>query len=187
MKKLIALTLLGTMVFSMPVMAKDYEPPVAVYLESSSNIGDPDVTVAAIEEDKLVGEYMNNAVTGTWLLEHVIPVAQGGDVIVDGVQTDLTFNVLKANADYSGTAIKFADSLGGKVLNVVTVKTPVTLGFSVANVNFYTPGITEGQNVKVYKYNKGEWVEFNVTEVREDHVVVDMTSGGVIAFIEVAQ
>jgi len=186
MKRLIALTLLGTMIFSVPVMAKDYEPPVAVYLESSSNVGDPSITVAAIEEDKLVGEYMNNAVTGTWLLENVIPVAQGGDVIVDGVQTDLTF-VLKADADHSGAAIKFAENMGGKVLNVVTVKNPVTLGFSVANVNFYTPGITDGQNVKVYKYNKGEWVEFNVTEVREDHVVVDMTSGGVIAFIEVAQ
>ena len=70
MKKLIALTLLGTMVFSMPVMAKDYEPPVAVYLEASSNIGDPDVTVAAIEEDKLVGEYMNNAVTRMLFLLH---------------------------------------------------------------------------------------------------------------------
>lgn len=187
MKRLLALTLLGTMIFSVPVMAQDYEPPVAVYLESSSNVGDPSITVAAIEEDKLVGEYMNNAVTGTWLLENVIPVGQGGDVIVDGVQTDLTFSVLKADADHSGVAKKFAGTLGGKVLNVVTVKTPVTLGFSVANVNFYTPGITAGQNVKVYKYNKGEWVEFNVTEVREDHVVVDMTSGGVIAFIEVAQ
>ena len=187
MKKLIALTLLGIMAFSMPVMAQDYEPPVAVYLEDSSNVGDPAITVAVIEEDKLVGEYMNNAVTGTWLLEDVVPVAQGGDVIVDGVQTDLTFSVLKADADHSGVAQKFAETLGGKVLNVVTVKNPVTLSFNVANVNFYTPGITAGQNVKVYKYNKGEWVEFNVTEVREDHVVVDMTSGGVIAFIEVAQ
>lgn len=122
MKKLIALTLLGTMIFSVPVMAKDYEPPVAVYLESSSNVGDPSITVAAIEEDKLVGEYMNNAVTGTWLLENVIPVAQGGDVIVDGVQTDLTFNVLKADADHSGAAIKFAENMGGKVLNVVRVQ-----------------------------------------------------------------
>ena len=71
----------------MPVMAKDYDPPVAVYLEDSSNVGDPSITVAAIEEDKLVEEYMNNAVTGTWLLEDSVPVAQGGDVIVDGRQT----------------------------------------------------------------------------------------------------
>ena len=186
MKKLIALTLLGTMVFSMPVMAKDYEPPVAVYLESSSNIGDPDVTVAAIEEDKLVGEYMNNAVTGTWLLENVIPVAQGGDVIVDGQMTNLTFSVLKAGADHSGAAQKFADTMGGKVLNVVTVKGPATLKYSVANVNFYTPGIVSGQNIKVYTYTNGSWVENTVTEVREDHVVVDMTANGVLAFIEVA-
>ena len=50
MKKILALTLIGTMLFSMPVMAKDYEPPKAVYLEDSSNVGDPNITVAAIEE-----------------------------------------------------------------------------------------------------------------------------------------
>lgn len=111
------------MIFSMPVMAKDYEPPKAVYLESSSDIGDPDVTIAAIEEDKLVSEYMNNVVTGTWLLEDVIPVGQGGDVIVDGEKTNLTFSVLKAGADHVGVAKKFADTLGGKVLNVVTTST----------------------------------------------------------------
>ena len=71
--------------------------------------------------------------------------------------------------------------------NAFILDVPANLKWASANVNFYTPGITEGQNVKVYKYNKGEWVEFNVTEVREDHVVVDMTSGVVIAFIEVAQ
>lgn len=187
MKKFLALTLVGAMVFSMPVMAKDYEPPVAVYLEASSDVGNPSITVAAIEEDKLVEEYMNNAVTGTWLLEEVVPVAQGGDVIVDGRQTDITFSVLKAGADYSGSAQKFADTIGGKVLNVVTVKGPATLGYSVANVNFYTPGIVDGQNVKVYAYANGSWVEDKVTEVRKDHVVVDMTANGVLAFVEVAQ
>ena len=187
MKKILALTLIGTMLFSMPVMAKDYEPPKAVYLEDSSNVGDPNITVAAIEEDKLVGEYMNNAVTGTWLLEDSIPVAQGGDVVVDGQATNLTFSVLKANADYSGVAQKFAATLGGKVLNVVTVKGPAPLKYSVANVNFYMPGIVAGQNVKAYRYADGTWVEQNVTEVREDHVVVDMTGNGVLAFVEVAQ
>ena len=97
MKKILALTLIGTMLFSMPVMAKDYEPPKAVYLEDSSNVGDPSITVAAIEEDKLVAEYMNNAVTGTWLLEDAITIGQGGDVIVDGQMTNLTFSVCKYN------------------------------------------------------------------------------------------
>ena len=186
MKKILALTLIGTMLFSMPVMAKDYEPPKAVYLEDSSNVGDPSITVAAIEEDKLVAEYMNNAVTGTWLLEDAITIGQGGDVIVDGQMTNLTFSVLKAGADHSGAAQKFANTMGGKVLNVVTVRGPATLKYSVANVNFYTPGIVSGQNIKVYTYTNGSWVENTVTEVREDHVVVDMTANGVLAFIEVA-
>ena len=72
------------------------------------------------------------------------------------------------------------------MLNVVTVKGPATLKYSVANVNFYTPGIVSGQNIKVYTYSNGSWVENTVTEVREDHVVVDMTANGVLAFIEVA-
>ena len=209
-----SLVLAGCMAFSMTAMAKEVGAPVADYelakpaevtecyfwvdengdiIDHAFDIYSKDpVTVmpssivnGAISEDKQIGEYMNNAVTGIWAMEEVVPVAQGGDVIVDGVQTDLTFNVLKANADYSGTAIKFADSLGGKVLNVVTVKTPVTLGFSVANVNFYTPGITEGQNVKVYTFSADSWTECNVTEVRDDHVVVDITSEGILAFIEV--
>ena len=45
MKKLIALTLAGAMIFSMPVMAKEGVgapgAPVAVYLEADSDIGVP--------------------------------------------------------------------------------------------------------------------------------------------------
>ncbi len=40
-----------------------------------------------------------------------------------------------------------------------------------------------------YAYSEGDddiWNELNVTEVREDHVVVDIpNNGGVIAFVEV--
>ena len=95
MKKVVLLSLAATLVFAVPVMAKEAGSPVAVYLEDSSNVGDPNVTTAAIEEAKLVGEYMNNAVTGIWAMDKVIPVAQGGGVVVDGVKTNLTFSVLK--------------------------------------------------------------------------------------------
>ena len=47
-------------------------------------------------------------------MEKVVPVGQGGGVIVDGKQTDLTFSVLKAGADHSGVAQKFAQTLGGQ-------------------------------------------------------------------------
>ncbi len=155
-------------------------------LEDSSNVGDPDITVAAIEEDKLVGEYMNNAVMGIWAMDKVTPVAQGGGVIVDGVATNLTFSVLKPELSRVYSAKELASGLGGCVLNVVKIKTPAELRFNVANVNFYTPGIMAGQNVKVFRFAEDTgWTEFHVSQVRQDHVVVDMTAGGILAFIEV--
>ena len=54
-------------------------------------------------------------------------------------------------------------------------------------MNFYLKGIKNGQNVKVYQLVDGVWVELNITEVRDDHVVVDMTSLGTLAFIEVPE
>lgn len=191
MKKVVLAALAATLVFSVPVMAKEVGAPVAVYLEDSSNVGDPNITCAAIEEDKLVGEYMNNAVTGIWAMDKVIPVAQGGGVVVDGVKTNLTFSVLKPELRRVYTIKDAAATVGGTVLNVVKVGIPANLRFESANVNFYTPGIVDGQNVKVfqYAYSEGDddiWNELNVTEVREDHVVVDIpNNGGVIAFVEV--
>ncbi len=183
MKKFIALTLFGAMIFSMPVMAKEVGAPVAVYLESASDIGDPAVTVAAIEEDKLVDEYIANAITGIWAMDEVVPVAQGGEVTLDGNKSNVTFCLQKPELARVYSAKDFAPTIGGKLLNVVKIDTHV--GFGTANVNFYVPGVTAGQNVKVYQYTDAGWVALNVTEVREDHVVADMTSCGVFAFIEV--
>ena len=91
--------------------------------------------------------------------------------------------------------LAFAATLGGSVLNVVKVDVPANLKWASANVNFYTPGIVTGQNVKapltmlegrtvagsleqtlfkVYTYADDTWTECNVTEVRDDHVVVDI-------------
>ena len=191
MKKIVLSALAATMVFSVPVMAKEVGAPVAVYLEDSSDVGDPDITNAAIREDKLVGEYMNNAVTGIWAMDKVIPVAQGGGVVVDGVKTNLTFSVLKPELRRVYTAKNAASTIGGRVLNVVKIGVPANFRFTTANVNFYTPGIVSGQHIKVFQFSHSEgendiWNELNVTEVREDHVVADIPgNGGVIAFVEV--
>ena len=181
--KLVSLALVGAMVFSTPVMAKEVGAPVAVYLEEPSDIGVPAITVQAINEDKLVHEYMANAVTGIWDMVSVIPVAQGGDVILDGQKSNVTFPVLKPELSRVYSAKDLAASLGGSVLNVVKVETHV--GFGVANVNFYMPGITGAENIHVYTYNESTntWVEVTVTEKRADHVVVNLTGTGVLAFI----
>ncbi len=203
------------MLFSMTAMAKEVGAPVADYelaapaeitgywywVDRNGKIVDlawidyskdpvtvmpSEIVNAAVDQDKMVGEYMNNAVTGIWAMDKVVPVAQGGGVIVDDNATNLTFSVLKPELSRVYSAKDFAATLNGTLLNVVKVGVPANFGFDVANVNFYTPGITAEQNVKVYQYNDDDvWTECNVTEVREDHVVVDVTSAGIIAFIEV--
>lgn len=181
--KTVSLALAGAMVFSTPVMAKEVGAPTAVYMDSASNVGEPSITVSAIAEDKLVDEYMANAVTGIWAMDKVTPVAQGGKVILDGKQTNVTFPVLKPELSRVYSAKDYAASLGGSVLNVVKIETHV--GFGVANVNFYMPGITGAENIHVYAYSESTntWSKLNVTEKRADHVAVDMTGTGVLAFI----
>lgn len=209
-----SLVLAGCMAFSMTAMAKEVGTPVADYelakpaevtecyfwvdengdiIDHAFDIYSKDpVTVmpssivnGAISEDKQIDEYMNNAVTGIWAMDKVVPVAQGGKVIVDGVESNMTFSVLKPELSRVYSAKDFAATLGGSVLNVVKVDVPANLKWASANVNFYTPGIVTGQNVKVYTFSADSWTECNVTEVRDDHVVVDITSEGILAFIEV--
>ena len=113
--KLVSLTLVGAMVFSTPVMAKEVGAPVAVYLEEPSDIGVPAITVRAIDEDKMVDEYMANAVTGIWAMDSVVSVAQGGDVILDGQKSNVTFPVLKPELSRVYSAKDLAASLSDYV------------------------------------------------------------------------
>lgn len=181
--KAVSLALAGAMVFSTPVMAKEVGAPVAVYLEDSSDVGEPSITAAAIAEDKSVDEYMANAVTGIWAMDQVTPVAQGGNVILDGQQTNVTFPVQKPELSRVYSAKDYAASIGGNVLNVVKIETHVS--FDIANVNFYMPGITGQENIHVYAYSESTstWSELTVTEKRTDHVIVNMTGTGTLAFI----
>ena len=137
---------------------------------------------AALAEAKTVGEYMNNAVTRLPGLENVTPLGQGGHVIINGVPGNQTFSVLKPHYAYVNFAKTLAGGVGGRVLNVAEIKASVP--FDTAIVNFYAEGVKAGQNIKVYQYRDEAWVEIEVTEIREDHVVVNMTSLGTLAFIE---
>ncbi|MEZ3505557.1 MAG: hypothetical protein K1W10_01095 [Lachnospiraceae bacterium] len=193
MKKMLALTLAGAMALSMPVLAAtsptadsystaDAPSASAVSAVTASSVSQS-VAKAASDENKTVGEYMNNAVTTVPGLEKVLPLGQGGHVIINGVPSNQTFSVLKPTRDNVDSAKKYAASLSGTVLNVAQVKASIT-GFHTARVNFYLKGIKAGQNIKVYQLVDGEWVELSIAEIREDHVVVDMTSLGTLAFME---
>lgn len=177
MKKLIAIALAGVMVFSLPVMATE-SPSAAAVVSSSAS------AFAAAEEGKTVGEYLNNAVVEVAGLESVTPVGQGGHVIINGAPSNVTFMVDKPDAAAVKSAKAEAALLGGKVLNVVSINSIVGK-FKTARVNYYLEGIKAGQNIKVYQLVKSSWVELTVAEIREDHVVVDMTSLGTLMFVEV--
>lgn len=199
MKKGFALVMAGAMMVSRPVMAATNTETATVVSQAVSVSAAPRILFAdvssdgrssietmlasaAMAEDKTVGEYMNNAVTRLPGLENVTPLGQGGHVIINGVPGNQTFSVLKPHYAYVTFAKTLADGVGGRVLNVAEIKASVP--FDTATVNFYAEGVKAGQNIKVYQYRDEAWVEIEVTEIREDHVVVNMTSLGTLAFIE---
>ncbi len=199
MKKGFALFMAGAMMVSRPVMAATNTETAAMVSQAVSVSAAPRILFAdvssdgrssietmlasaAMAEDKTVGEYMNNAVTRLPGLENVTPLGQGGHVIINGVPGNQTFSVLKPHYAYVTFAKTLADGVGGRVLNVAEIKASVP--FDTATVNFYAEGVKAGQNIKVYQYRDEAWVEIEVTEIREDHVVVNMTSLGTLAFIE---
>lgn len=187
MKKLIALALAGAMAFSLPVMAAGSPSAAAVVASTTPETVDgvpAAVATAAASEGKTVGEYMNNAVVSVPGLEEAAPLAQGGHIILNGAPSNVTFNLGKPAATAVKAAKEQAATLGGKVLNVVSVKSSIGK-FSTARVNYYMKGIKAGQVIKVYQLVNGSWVELTVAEIREDHVVVDMTSLGTLAFVEI--
>ncbi len=199
MKKGFALFMAGAMMVSRPVMAATNTETAAMVSQAVSVSVAPRILFAdvssdgrssietmlasaAMAEDKTVGEYMNNAVTRLPGLENVTPLGQGGHVIINGVPGNQTFSVLKPHYAYVTFAKTLAGGVGGRVLNVAEIKASVP--FDTAIVNFYAEGVKAGQNIKVYQYRDEAWVEIEVTEIREDHVVVNMTSLGTLAFIE---
>lgn len=190
MKKVIALALAGAMLCALPVCAAT-SPTAAVVATTVSASSSEDASApaavreAAVAQGKSVGEYVNNAVVEVPGLSEVIPMGQGGHVIINGAPSNVIFFLLKPSAANVALAKSQAAALGGKVLNVVTTTSQVVGKFSTAQVNFYAKGVKAGQLIKVYQLVNGEWVELTVAEIREDHVVVNMTSHGTLAFIEV--
>lgn len=190
MKKMIALALAGVMLCALPVCAATSPSAAAVVATTVSSSSEDNSVPAAVREEaaaqgKSVAEYVNNAVVKVPGLSEVTPMGQGGHVIINGAPSNVTFFLLKPTAAIVAQAKTQASALGGKVLNVVTTTSQVVGKFSTAKVNFYAKGVKAGQLIKVYQLVNGEWVELTVAEIREDHVVVDMTSHGTLAFIEV--
>ena len=130
----------------------------------------------AAAEHKSAGEYNNNAVVTTPGIEKAVPVAQGGNLVIDGQVTGATATISKVSTVYVDSV---RASQAGTVLNVVDVAYPA----AEATINFYMPGVAAGANVAAVQYVDGAWVNVDVVAVNADHVVLNMKGDGVVAFI----
>lgn len=126
--------------------------------------------------NKTAGEYYNNAVLSTPGIEEATPVAQGGNLVVNGQVTNMTASIAKVTGAYVAS-VRAAQV--GTVLNVVNVQFPAT----AAVINFYMPGVADGANIAAVQYTNGAWVDVEVVEARADHVVLNLQRPGVVAFI----
>lgn len=110
-------------------------------------------------------------------------VAQGGHVEINGGRSNVTFVLGVPDGGTLTSANTLAANVKGSLLNCVTVSSSV--GFRTARVNFYMPGVVAGDTIAVYQVQNGKWVQLPTAEIRKDHVVVDMTRYGTVAFIRV--
>lgn len=179
MKRFLALVLAGALC-AMPVMAAS-SPTAAVVSSSAEEAKSATVEAQAAAKGMSVQEYLNNTAVDAPGLDDATPVGQGGHVIINGAPSNVTFQLAKGTA----AQVKAAKEIGGKVLNVVTTSSNVVGKFGTATVNFYMPGVKAGQLIEVYQLVNGAWVKLTVAEIRADHVVVNLTQHGTLAFVEV--
>ena len=138
---------------------------------SSSSGGAPTVTIGS-----------NNTVTPV-AGKTLYSIGQGGKVILNGCKSRATFIVSSPTSGKISSAETLAASISGKLLGVVDTSAPGVV-FKTARVNFYVGGLTGNENIVVYEYAAGKWSQIPVAEVRKDHVLVDMTGHGTLAFIQ---
>lgn len=111
-------------------------------------------------------------------------VGQGGHVEINGGKSNVTFVLTPATNGQLTSATTLAANVGGSLLNVVTTSSPGA-SFTSAKVNFYVSGVVVGDNIAVYQIQNNQWVQLPTAEIRKDHVVVNMTKHGTIAFVRV--
>ena len=110
-------------------------------------------------------------------------VAQGGHVEINGGKSNVTFLIGSPDSGTLSSAASLATNLGGSLINCVTVSSQVA--FRTAKVNFYITGVKIGDNIAVYQVQNGQWVQLQTAEIRQDHVVVNMSQTGTVAFMRV--
>lgn len=121
------------------------------------------------------GNYVNFGGTMTY---------QGGKIELNGGKSNVTFTIKAPAGGTITSANSLAGKVGGNLLSCIETSSP-GVAFKTAKVNFYLAGVQPGDNIAVYQTQNGNWVQLPVVEIRQDHVVVNMTRHGSIAFIRV--
>lgn len=182
MKKFIALLSASVLMCSMTAFAAT-SPSAQAVLASAGFVNASDAQAAA-DRGMSAGEYYNNAVVETPGVANAMPVGQGGKIIINGVATNLTATLTKVNKNVASDAVNQALAMGGSLLNVVKVDFPGA-NYKVATINFYLKGLADGSKVVAKQFVNGAWVDVEVVEVRADHVVLNLTNSGAVAFVAI--
>ncbi|RKM61358.1 hypothetical protein D6855_05560 [Butyrivibrio sp. CB08] len=109
---------------------------------------------------------------------------QGGRVEINGGRSNATLTIKAPGSGVITSANTLAGKLGGSLVSCINASAP-GVNFKTAKVNFYVGGVADGENIAAYQNQGGTWVQLPVAEVRQDHVVVNITRLGDIAFIRV--
>lgn len=181
MKRFIALLSAAMLFASMTVSAADSPSAGAIYAEGFASSTDYQ---AAAERGMSAAEYYNNTVVSTPGVEDAMPVGQGGKIMINGVATNLTATLSKVDKSGVESAKSQAAALKGTLLNVVKIGFPGA-NYNVATINFYLKGLNAGTKVVAKQYVNGAWIDVEVVEIRADHVVLNLTGSGVVAFVAV--
>ena len=110
---------------------------------------------------------------------------QGGKIEINGGKSNATFTITAPSSGVISSAANYAGKVGGTLLSCIATSSP-GVAFKTAKVNFYVAGVQNGDTIAVYQKQGNSWVQLPVTEVRQDHVVVNMTRHGELAFVRVA-
>lgn len=187
MKKLIALMSVAVLFSSTSVFAAtspSAQAVVASTVAAPEGFANASEAQAAADRGGLsAGEYRNNAVTSAPGVSNATPIAQGGKIMINGVATNLTATLSRVNKNVASDAKAQAAALAGNLLNVVKVDFPGA-NYKVATINFYLKGLEAGKKVVAKQYVNGAWVDVEIVEIRADHVVLNLTNSGAVAFVE---
>ncbi len=109
---------------------------------------------------------------------------QAGKIEINGGRSNVTFTIKAPAGGTITSANTLAGKVGGSLISCIETSSP-GVGFTTAKVNFYLAGVQAGENIAVYQAQGGNWVQLPVVEIRKDHVVVNMTRHGSLAFVRV--